>query len=128
MKRLAYVMLLLNLFWIRSSAQEMPRYSPATRDPGANSHALKTRQVCLESDNGKTTFTDNGGKKYEAISDRVSLPAYVGQNVKITGYLVNPEDPSNAEMSNNAAGAKSATPAFYVSEIEKIADTCSPSK
>jgi hypothetical protein len=122
------VVLLLNLFWIRSSAQEMPRYSPATRDPDANSRAQKTRQVCLESDNGKITFAENGGKRYEAISDRVSLSAYVGKNVRITGYLVNPEDPSNPEMSNNAAGAKSATPAFYVSEIEKVADSCSPIK
>jgi hypothetical protein len=66
----------------------------------------------------------NNGKQYEAISDRVSLDSYIGKEVRITGYLFNPEDPSNPEMSNNGAGAKTTAPAFCVSEIEKISDSC----
>jgi hypothetical protein len=48
--------------------------------------------------------------------------------VRITGYSFNPEDPSNPEMSNNGAGARTTTPAFYVSEIETISDTCPANK
>jgi hypothetical protein len=114
---------LLTLLCVCSFAQEMPRYAPATRDPDANSRAWKTWRVCLKNEDGKTTLIGEG-KQYEALSDRVALDRYVGKQVKITGYLFNPEDPSNPEMSNNAAGARTITPAFCISEIEKISDTC----
>ncbi|HZR58340.1 MAG TPA: hypothetical protein VFA74_15815 [Terriglobales bacterium] len=110
-----------------SFAQEMPRNAPATRDPNANSHAPKTWVACLRNENGKVTFDGKSGEKYQAVSDRASLSAYVGKKVRITGYFINPEDSSNTEMSNTA-GVTGIPPQVHISEIEKIADGCPAKK
>jgi len=106
--------------------QETPLKGP-NRDPKSQAGTPKTYQGCVIRSNGKVMLTDASNTDYKLVSRARSLDTYVGQEVRITASIMNPNDGSSDERS--AATDEPQEPrTLDVKDIAKVADHCSSPK
>ena len=123
MRILLTVCVLTSAFLVR---QETPLKGP-NRDPNPQASTPKTYQGCVIRSNGKVMLTDASNTDYKLVSTARSLAIYVGQEVRITASIINPNDASSDERS--AATDEPQKPlTLDVEDIAKVADHCSSPK
>lgn len=122
--RAIFALLLIASF---AAAQEFPTQGPATHDPAKNSSQPRTYQGCVVRSNGRLMLNSTSNREYTLTGER-SLDSYVGQEVKIVAYNVNPNDPSSDERSMSAAEPQNTPETLAVEEIEKAPGNCSAKK
>ena len=105
-------------------AQESPLKGPATGDPTANSSTPGTYQGCVIRSGGKTMLTDAANRDYQLVSSAGSLDSYVGQEVHVTAYSINPGDPSSDEHGFDTGQPQGQPTTLDVRDIQKISDRC----
>lgn len=105
-------------------AQESPIKGPATGDPTANSATPKTYQGCVIRSGGKTMLTDAANRDYQLVSSAGSLDSYVGQEVHVTAYSINPGDPSSDEHGIDTGQPQGQPMTLDVRDIQKVSDRC----
>jgi hypothetical protein len=106
--------------------QEVPLRSP-NQDPNTQASTPKTYQGCVIRSNGRVMLTDASNTDYKLVRTAESLDVYVGQEVRITATIINPNDPSSDERS--AATDEPQKPrTLDVEDIAKVADHCSSPK
>jgi hypothetical protein len=102
--------------------QETPLKGP-NRDPNSQASTPKTYQGCVIRSSGKLMLTDASNTDYKLVSAARSLDVYVGQEVRITASIINPNDASSDERSATDKPQKPLT--LDVEDIAKVADHCS---
>jgi hypothetical protein len=102
--------------------QEVPLKGP-NRDPNSQASTPNTYQGCVIRSNGKVMLTDASNIDYKLVSSARSLDTYVGQEVRITASIINPNDASSDETEEPQ---KPLT--LDVEDIVKVADHCSSPK
>ena len=68
-------------------------------------------------------LTDAANRDYQLVSSAGSLDSYVGQEVQITAYGINPGDPSSDEH-GIGAGQPQVPITLDVRDIQKVSDRC----
>jgi hypothetical protein len=105
-------------------AQESPLKGPATGDPTANSSTPRMYQGCVIRSGGKLMLTDASNKDHQLVSSAGSLDSYVGQEVQITAYSINPGDPSSDEHGISSGQPQGQPMTLDVRDIQKVSDRC----
>ena len=106
-------------------AQESPEKGPATGDPTANSTKPMTYQGCVIKSNGKIMLTDEKNKDYILVSSGRPLDEYLGQEVKLSAFIISPSDASSDEHGMSAEQPQGQPMTLDVEDIQKISDKCS---
>jgi hypothetical protein len=108
-------------------AQEYPTPGP-NRDPNPQSTRPMSYQGCIIRSNGGVMLTDASNRDYKLVSSARKLDSYVGQEVRITATLMNPNDPSSDEKSVSGEAPQNQPKTLDVQDIAKLADKCSSPK
>ena len=108
-------------------APEHPTHGP-NRDPNPQSTRPTSYQGCVIRSNGSVMLTDPSNRDYKLVSSARKLDSYVGQEVRITATLMNPNDPSSDEKSVSGEVPQNQPKTLDVEDIEKVADKCSSPK
>ncbi|MBV9624540.1 MAG: hypothetical protein JOZ14_11225 [Acidobacteria bacterium] len=109
-------------------AQETPIRGP-NRDPNPQASTPKVYQGCVIRSQGKILLTGESGAEHNLISSNGrKLQDYVGQEVRIEGNDVNPNDKSSDERSRLSGQPQHQPSTLDVESIEKVADHCSSPK
>lgn len=85
-------------------------------------------QGCVIRSNGGVMLTDASNRDYKLVSSARKLDSYVGQEVRITATLMNPNDPSSDEKSVSGEPPQNQPKTLDVQDIAKLADKCSSPK
>jgi len=121
------------------AAQEAPTKAP-NHDPNPQVSGPNAYQGCVIKSNGKVMLTDSSNKDYILVrnarstgtvvgSERApSLESYLGQEVRITATMMNPNDPSLDDSSVHGQKPQNLPATLDVEEIAKVADHCSSPK
>lgn len=104
-------------------AQEFPLIGPV-RDSNPHTSSPKDYRGCVIRSGGKILLTDPRGTEYNLVSSDRQLDSYVGHEVKITAFDVNPSAPSSGEKSVEGGNPQGQPPTLDVETIEKVADHC----
>ena len=117
------IVLLATLIVSFAAAQEFPIKGPATGDPEKNSSQPNTYQGCVVRSNAGLMLNSALNHQYK-LTGTLALDSYVGQEVQIVAYNMNPNDPSSGERSMSAGEPQNTPDTLVVEEIQKMSDSC----